>query len=31
MYRRLGWRSLEHTEYKGFRVTIMQRDLTPNG
>ncbi len=31
MYQRLGWRGLEHTEYKGFRVTIMRRDLTPSG
>jgi GNAT superfamily N-acetyltransferase len=31
LYRRLGWHSLEHAEYKSLRVTLMRRALTPSG
>lgn len=31
MYQRIGWRRLEEAEYKGLRVTIMRRELTPSG
>jgi GNAT superfamily N-acetyltransferase len=28
-YRRLGWSTVERTEYRGYEVSIMARDITP--